>query len=111
MATTAAKIRAELKRRGRPYPMATRRRAIEYARAQLDGGSSATRIARELGISAITLGSWMKGDVLARVEVIAEPTAVAVQEVDPISVLDTRSGLRIEGLTLDAVVALLARLR
>jgi transposase-like protein len=115
MGTTGQQVRAELKRAGRPYPERARRRAIAYAEEERERGVGVRRIAKELGISPITLASWLRGGVLRRVEIVADsPPATKIESSAnkrEIVATDTRSGVRIEGLDLDALVALMERLR
>ena len=114
METTGTKIRAELKRHGRPYPMATRRRAVEYAEAEIERGVSNDRVAAELGISPVTLRAWIRVDVLRPVEIVADSASVvSAIETDGrgLTAFDTRSGIRIEGLDLESAIRFVGRLR
>ena len=96
--------------RGRAYPAQLRAEVVRHAAARIDAGESAATIASELGLCAATLTAWRKREghapsAFARVEVV---TATA-EHVGAIVVHGPR-GLRIEGLSLDGIVALFRRL-
>lgn len=111
----AKELREALKRAkrmgpGRPYPEALRRAALEYQKERENEGVSARRIAAELGVEKGTLSHWSRArkpsdGAFRAIEVVAEP----VRETSRMVVHGPR-GLRIEGLTLEELVSLLARL-
>jgi len=113
-ASEAEKLRREIggrrTRRG-PLPTAVRERGKAYARGRAAAGATAAEIASELGVAEKTAVRWIRPDVsaaLLRVRVVdgARPRAT---ETGPIVI--TPSGLRVEGLDLDAVCTLVMRCR
>ena len=115
----AAAIRAEIERiedrgRGKAYPERVRRRATEYFWARRDEGATIAEIGPEIGLRWRTLYGWAKGSAspelpmagFASVEIIDVPAAGAGGPF----VVQHPSGLRVEGLNLDALVELLRRL-
>lgn len=114
--TDESRLRRELERasrraRRRRYPAALRERAVRYARMRQARGAVRREIAAELGLNLRTLSNWLDGrgrfravEVIdARRETTASPTSAVVL------VVLTPRGLRIEGLDLDGVAALVAR--
>jgi hypothetical protein len=109
-AASAAQVRAILtkaggatKGRGQGYGAAARAEAVAHASKRISAGESRYVVARELGISADTLGGWLKGRGgvgFARVTVTAETTPGAT------FALISPTGWRIEGLDLHALRAL-----
>jgi hypothetical protein len=97
--------------RGKRYPEGLRRRVTAWAHQRRDGGASLQVISKELGLSMETVRRWTAAardstptrTALIPIEVISEPTAGRAVVVSP-------SGFRLEGLTLDEAVAVLARL-
>lgn len=95
---------------GKPFPEQLRRAVVEYAAQSVADGESVDVVAGDLGISAMSIKRWTEreekaashGVELRRVEIVAEsgPTLA------PGVVVHTRNGLRIEGLTLPALAAL-----
>ena len=114
----AAAIRAEIEQgegrgRGRAYSDHVRRRAIEYFWARRDEGATIAEIGPEIGLHWRTLYGWARSAALqlptagfSPVEIIEAPAA----EVRGPLVVQHRSGLRVEGLDLDALVELQRRL-
>src|SRR4051794_3643598 len=104
MGITGQQIGAELKRAGRPYPERPKQAAVAYAREARGRGVALQRIADELGISPVTLTSWLGGSALRRVEIVADESTVRGECVSRdeaprnLVAMDTRSGIRIEGL-------------
>ncbi|HTE56562.1 MAG TPA: hypothetical protein VK698_37170 [Kofleriaceae bacterium] len=102
---------ARVRGRGKRYPEGLRRRVTAWARQRRDGGASLQVLSKELGLSMETVRRWTATardstparTALVPVEVIEEPTARLAVVVSP-------SGFRLEGLTLDEAVAVLARL-
>jgi transposase-like protein len=91
---------------GRPFPEDLRRAVVEYASTEADSVEDA---ARDLGVCAMSITRWsrrlMRGSApaaLKRVEVVAE----CMSHDDGI-VLFSRSGLRVEGLTVPSLVEVL----
>ncbi|MDC3984504.1 hypothetical protein [Polyangium jinanense] len=115
----ASAIRAEIERsegrgRGRAYPEQVRRRAIEYFWSRRDEGATIAEIGPEIGLHWRTLYGWAKG---------AAPPELPAAGFSPVEIIDVpatraggpfvvqhRSGLRVEGLDLDALAELLRRL-
>lgn len=96
--------------RGRAYPPSLRAEVLRHARARLAAGEAASAIATDLGLHAATLASWLglkaqAPATFARIEVLAQPAASAAA-----LIVHTPQGLRIEGLDVDGLVALLRRL-
>ncbi|MDC3958906.1 hypothetical protein [Polyangium jinanense] len=91
-----------------------RRQAIEYFWPRRDEGATIAEIGPEIGLHWRTLYGWAKGGVspqlpmagFSPVEIIE---ALAAEVRGPI-VVQHRSGLRVEGLDLDALAELLRRL-
>ena len=115
----AAAIRAEIEQdegrgRGKAYPEHVRRRAIEYFWSRRDEGATIAEIGPEIGLHWRTLYGWAKGaaplerpdDRFSPVEIIDVPVTHAGGPF----VVQHRSGLRVEGLDLDALAELLRRL-
>ena len=107
--------RAQGRRRGpAAYPVALRRFAVKHARERVAAGCSVTGAAKELGVADATLTNWLKKDVYREAagggcefrEVVVEPTPAASAGL----VLVTPSGLRVEGLDMAGVVALVREL-
>jgi hypothetical protein len=95
--------------RGKRYPAALRDRISSWARRELERGRSLRTIAGALALHRETLRSWVadaasSSAALVPVEVVSEhQVARSFAVVSP-------TGFRIEGLTLDDVAALVARL-
>jgi hypothetical protein len=93
---------------GKPFPDDLRRAVVDYAARKLKAGCTVESVARELGISAMSVARWTQrfekapeAGLMRRVEVLAE-TAVPSSGL----VVHTPSGLRIEGLDLGRLVQL-----
>lgn len=110
----AGRLRRELevqsrRRERRRYPEGLRGQAVEYGRGRRKAGASDTETAAELGLRVATLQTWMRqAPAFRRVEVIAEAPASPAGPERGI-VVTTSRGLRIEGLAIDDVVILIAR--
>src|SRR5262245_15758392 len=94
------------------------RAAVAYARRRASAGASQVTIARELGVSSITVGRWVgearaasarrsgrkskSGKTMRAVRVVDRDQSSATT-----IVATTRDGLRIEGLTIPDLVAVL----
>jgi len=109
----AEKLRREIggrrSRRG-PLPSELRERGKAYARARASAGASAAAIAVELGIAERTAERWLRPQAsasLVPIRVIEAPRTGPTW--GAVVVVTTPSGLRIEGLDVDAVCTLVAR--
>lgn len=108
---TALTIAAAREDRGRGYPAALRVEVARHARARRADGEGVTLTARALGLPTATLTSWMVRhrdepgpfQQVALVGMSSAPTPSGL-------VVHGPGGLRIEGLDLDQLVALLRRL-
>ena len=112
------RLRAEVQRLalGKPrgqvrYPEAFRRAAVTLARTGQGRGRSVGRLARDIGVSEPTLTKWLRPTpgpglrpVAVRVMSPSEAPAGAS------AVLITRTGVRVEGLDRDALIAVLRAL-
>lgn len=101
-------VRNELKRGGRPYPLSARRRAVAFAEQERRRGVGLELIATRLGIARMTLTSWMRSP-LVPVEIVPVPKVAGVAA--SLAAHDVHSGIRIEGLDLEAAVSLLKAFR
>lgn len=108
MAIKREQVRALLMSSGRPYKAEAKRAAIEYANARRRTGASFTAIGKELGLSAVTVEGWVASGALVPVEVVGVREA---RESSALILIDTRRGLRVEGLNVDELTQLLGRLR
>jgi hypothetical protein len=98
---------------GKSFPRELQRRAGAYAQRRLGDGCSLHAVARELGVSRSSLYRWMgppEANGFAPVVFEAAPLVHALPDAS-LSVTHVGCGLRIEGLTLDDVVALIERLK
>jgi hypothetical protein len=115
----ATKLRMELATAnrggaGRPFPEQLRRAVVDYAAEAMAEGESPDNVSRELGVSGMSIKRWTeragrgaaKREQLRRVEIVADLGAPTVAAMMPGVVVHTRAGLRIEGLTLPALAAL-----
>lgn len=117
-------LRAELSRwRGlrRRYPEDLKGRALAFARKRRKAGASYDAVAAELGISVMTVWEWLKGPAgKRRLKAGKKPAllrpallpveVVAAKEGDPGKggpVLVTKDGVRVEGLSIEEIAALL----
>lgn len=111
-ASEAEQLRSEvggrMGKRG-PLPAALRERGKQFARTRARAGASAAVISAELGMSVKTIERWLapeRSTAMVPVRVVAE--RAAAPRVDRI-VITTACGLRIEGLDVDALCALVSR--
>jgi hypothetical protein len=95
--------------RGSRFPIALRKRVVDYARCRRAEGASWARVASEIGLRFETIRRWCAASnagspprALVPVEVVAEARAVMT--------VVSRSGIRIEGATLADVIELLRAL-
>lgn len=94
------------------YPEALRRKALAYASRRRRSGDSLKSIAGVLGLRPQLLCYWRKkatGRVLRRVRITATETSSAPPP-RACPVLITPRGLRVEGLDVDSLAALLSAL-
>jgi predicted transcriptional regulator len=91
---------------GKGLPRALRLEVAQHAATRRADGTPIAQIARELGINAQTLRRWMleTRDAFGVVHVVPHSVAPAT------FTLTGPSGIRVEGLDLDALAALLRRL-
>ncbi len=112
-ASEAEKLLREIGgRKGRrgPLPRELRERAKSYVRARAAAGVDAALIAEEIGISARTAERWLEGERKSTSIVPVRMVDVARAATSRTGVVvTTSSGLRIEGLDLDALCTLVAR--
>jgi len=98
--------------RGCRYPWALRREAVALARPALSEGLSLVSVAEDLGVRGSTLSRWLDDGTerpsLRPVEVVAEEEEQVARA--PVVVVVTVSGVRIEGLRVEDVPALLREL-
>lgn len=96
--------------RGIRYPEELHQEAVSYAMARRRRGDSLLAISRDLGVKPVTLSRWLQQarDLEFRpVEIVtSDPTAPAATGV----IVTTPGGIRIEGLDLESLIALLRRL-
>lgn len=101
---------AERQGPGRGWPQSLRTEVVAFVRSR-GPSASLTRVAAELGVPAATLARWMRNDA---------PSACA--DFRPVQLIDGDAydssssytllgpcGLRVEGLSLDAIAALLRK--
>jgi hypothetical protein len=99
--------RAAQERGGLRYSPALRQLALEYAYAAAGNGRTQRQIAESLGLSEVTLCRWQKARAATapvhEVVVVGGESAASVVLVMP-------SGVRVEGLTVRELVAVLGAL-
>lgn len=106
---SASELKAEVaamgrRYRGQPYPPELRERLARHARERVDRGEGWHRVARDLGVKAVTLARWCEeGDSAAFVPVHVEPAPPKQTGF----VLVSPAGWRIEGFSFEQVVAFL----
>src|SRR5262245_37454983 len=118
MEDAVRRLRADAQRltQGKPrsqvrYPEAFRRAAVALARGRRGHGGSVARLARDIGVSEPTLTKWLRPVPMpalrpVAVTVTSPPAAAAGAR----PVLITPSGVRVEGLDRDALIAVLRAL-
>jgi DNA invertase Pin-like site-specific DNA recombinase len=116
METKAGELRRRIEGRpgGRHAGMhgQLREDVVAYVRSRVASGVTQVQIARELGVTQTSVSRWcraMKGvetSALVPVEIV---DAIGAQRSSRVTVVSPR-GLRVEGLDLDAVCVVLARL-
>jgi len=118
METKAAEFQAAVRKQAgsgprNRYTAALRAQAVEYGRARSAEGVSLESAARELSLAPKSLYKWSKASdrsvpVFQRVTVVADKEAVP-RAVSPL-VLHAPGGVRVEGLDVETLAALLRRL-
>lgn len=98
---------AILRGRGRRFPAALRERIIAWTVARRAGGAAWSELARELGVPAGTLKRWLTPRPERARQVALRPVAVTDEPVRRPLTLVAPSGLRIEGVTIADVIAIL----
>ena len=106
----AAARRAGPRGAGRRYPSTLRRAGAEYFRRRRAAGASVATVARDLGVRRQTLLAWAaepEGETRAAfVPVTVVPDAAALSRI----VVYGPGGLRVEGLDVAGVIAVLSGL-
>jgi hypothetical protein len=93
--------------RGRRIPAALRARVITWTAARRTRGAGWRELARELGVPAGTLTRWLAPGPAQAPQVALRPVAVLDAPArSPLTVV-APSGLRVEGVTLADVIAIL----
>lgn len=95
-------------RRG-PLLRELRERGKAYARARAAAGASAADIAAEVGLAEKTIARWLAGVSSASLVPVRVVGVERVAATRSGAVVTTPSGLRIEGLDVDAICALVMR--
>lgn len=99
-----------------PLPRSVRERGKAFARLRVRGGASLEAISAQLGLSVKTIERWLAPDAAdtpdARAAMlpvhVVRSRDVSTASVDSV-VVTTASGLRIEGLGIEGLCALVAR--
>jgi hypothetical protein len=97
--------------RGVRYPEELHQEAVSYAKARRQRGDSILAICRDLGVNPVTLTRWLRradDPEFRRVEIVTSGQPVMGSAVGV--TVTTPSGIRIEGLDLESLIALLQRL-
>lgn len=110
MSIKLEQVRTMLRDSGRPYSASARRAVVAYAGTRCRAGVGVTRVGRELGLSPATVLAWLNASPLVPVEIVAAPEMTEAPG-SALVLVDTHRGLRVEGLSLDAVIHILERLR
>lgn len=100
-------------RPGLRYSAELRRLAVSYARLARERGDRRRRIAGDLGVSEWSLARWLRRETEAPAAARAAVFEVAIVDDAPPSraVVVAPSGLRVEGLSVREIVAVLEALR
>lgn len=96
--------------RGRRVPVALRERVIAWTAARRTRGAGWRELARALGVPAGTLQRWLAPRSGSAHPVALRPVAVTDEPARPPLTLVAPSGLRLEGVTLADVIAILRAL-
>ena len=97
--------------RGVRYPEDLQQEAVSYAKARRQRGDSLLAISRDLGVPYVTLSRWFQrahDPEFRRVEIV--PSGPSAMGSAAGVTITTPSGIRIEGLDLESLIALLRRL-
>ena len=109
----ATKLRREIGTRAsmrRKLPRELRERCARHAARRVAEGAGKKEIANELGVSAMSVQRWLRAiPVTSMVPVRIVAPAPTLTSADRVVVITPR-GLRVEGLDLDGVCTLVARL-
>lgn len=111
-AQEARRLRQELaaqeRGRGKRYDRTLRDRVVVFAKHRRGEGRSWAAIATELGARYETIRHWCEGRPPPRSTALAlRPVEVVAERVTTPLAVVSRSGLRVEGATLDEVIAIL----
>jgi transposase len=89
-----------------------RERCEHYAATRSAAGASQKIIAAELGVSAMSVQRWLRARPATRATAMVPVRVVAPRALESASriVITTPHGLRVDGLDLDAVCTVIARL-
>ncbi len=106
----ASRFREGRQRGAGPYPPELRRLAVAVGRDGLAQGLSVNALAAKLGITDVTLQSWLgSAPGFQEVEVVAENRELRTGNGRAVSIL-TPQGYRIDGLDAESAVAVLREL-
>jgi hypothetical protein len=115
LAGKARRIRDQRQRLGHicgsnPCPAELKREALEYVAARREQGATEETAAAEINLSALTISRWRRERASSSPRflpvVIEQPSAEAVRQL----VVHGPCGLRVEGLDIDGLAALVRRL-
>lgn len=90
----------------RRYSAALRGTAVAYWRRRAVRGEGLRAVATALGIAPVSLRRWTQADRVSPVRVVTDPVAAA-----RVVVTITAEGVRVDGLDVEGVAQLVARLR
>lgn len=118
MDTAIRRLRAEAQQLARGkvprairYPARFRTAAVKVARAHVDQGGALTDLAAEVGVATPTLQHWLKRPASPRLRPVTLELATGLGVREPARpVLITPGGVRVEGLEVDALIAVLSAL-
>jgi transcriptional regulator with XRE-family HTH domain len=99
--------------RGIRYPEELHQEAVSYAKARRQRGDSLLAISRDLGVKPVTLSRWLQrahDPEFRRVELVTSGHPTLGLTAGTGVTVTTPSGIRIEGLDLESLIALLRRL-
>ena len=99
--------------RGIRYPEELHQEAVSYTKARQQRGDSLLAISRDLGVKPVTLSRWLqqtRDPAFRRVEIVTSGRPTPGSGAATGVTVTTPSGIRIEGLDLESLIALLRRL-
>jgi hypothetical protein len=100
-------LAAQERGRGKRYDGALRERVVMFAKHRRSEGRSWAEIATELGVAFETVRRWCLGRRQARETALAlRPVEVAAVHERSVLAVVAPSGLRVEGATVDEVIAI-----